>query len=57
VQFTFKSFQIALALPAASQENGNYRGIAAYTAYKHVINSKVGRFAIRFDVTNGAITI
>jgi hypothetical protein len=38
--YKFKSFQIALALPATSQENGNYRGIAAYTAYKHVINSE-----------------
>jgi hypothetical protein len=28
--YKFKSFQIAFALPT-SQENGNYRGIAAYS--------------------------
>jgi type IX secretion system PorP/SprF family membrane protein len=38
--YKYKNFQIALAMPALLQDNGNYRGVTAYTDYKFVINEE-----------------
>jgi type IX secretion system PorP/SprF family membrane protein len=38
--YRYDNFQISLSMPAVVQQNGNYRGVTAYTAYKIVLNEE-----------------
>jgi type IX secretion system PorP/SprF family membrane protein len=38
--YKYKNFQISFAMPALFQDNGNYRGVTAYTDYKFVIDEE-----------------